>query len=413
MTAIGLAATTRTPPAALDPALPELAEALDTMAVAARFEHRWPVPGPPPSLRACSLQHARWHPGVGCVATYELDISTAVGEPATTIGAVIVDATGVRHRLFTQDEDLPGLKVATDAVSMAGWFSARLHRQVDTCKVTPVRYRSGTRCVIRYDAGGRDNIFYGKVVAPQRFPALSTALSELAEGLVPAIVGFAAEAHLVVQADAGQPSLAGRSLEPGAAGLLDDLRACGELLHRLHSSAGPGGSVRSMAGDADALDGYLGAAAAVAPSSAAAIEQGIDQLRTYAQQTRPTVPSHGAFRLDQVHVAPDPVLIDLDSYCWAEPERDIGNLFAYLRWRVIRGAASSRSVAEARRAFLSGYASPTRTPLDPDRLRAFEAASLLKIAGRRYRSLAVDEWPRVPTLIEAAREQLRAGAGRR
>jgi hypothetical protein len=49
-------------------------------------------------------------------------------------------------------------------------------------------------------------------------------------------------------------------------------------------------------------------------------------------------------------------------------------------------------------------------PLDIVRLQAFEAASLLKIAGRCYRRLAVEEWDLVPELVDAARDRLGTGA---
>jgi hypothetical protein len=49
-------------------------------------------------------------------------------------------------------------------------------------------------------------------------------------------------------------------------------------------------------------------------------------------------------------------------------------------------------------------------PLDLIRLQAFEAASLLKIAGRCYRKLAVEEWDLVPELVDAARDCLGMGA---
>jgi len=47
--------------------------------------------------------------------------------------------------------------------------------------------------------------------------------------------------------------------------------------------------------------------------------------------------------------------------------------------------------------------------LDPTRVAAFQAASLLKIGGRRYRNLDVREWAQVPALMEAALELLEEG----
>jgi aminoglycoside phosphotransferase (APT) family kinase protein len=119
------------------------------------------------------------------------------------------------------------------------------------------------------------------------------------------------------------------------------------------------------------------------------------------------VASHGAFRTDQFMLRGDTlVMIDLDGYCWAEPARDIGNLFAYLEWRSVRQPRLAPFVGRARRSFLEGYASVREVP-DEYRIALFEAASMLKIAGRRYRSLSFREWPLVPRLVEAARARLR------
>jgi hypothetical protein len=63
-------------------------------------------------------------------------------------------------------------------------------------------------------------------------------------------------------------------------------------------------------------------------------------------------------------------------------------------------------LAQVRQRFLAGYASASYVPLDEGRLRAFQSASLLKIAGRRYPRLKVEQWERVPYLIDAAFDML-------
>ena len=105
-------------------------------------------------------------------------------------------------------------------------------------------------------------------------------------------------------------------------------------------------------------------------------------------------------------------MIDLDSYCWAEPARDVGNLLAYLRWSEIRRPHTRVALAQVRAAFLSGYEGEAVAPLDGDRVRAFEAAALLKIAGRRYRKLPWEDWDRAPRLIDDALAGLGAAVGR-
>ena len=94
-------------------------------------------------------------------------------------------------------------------------------------------------------------------------------------------------------------------------------------------------------------------------------------------------------------------MIDLDGFCWADPARDLGNFLAYLVWKAIRNPQQAAFIEAAQRLFLDGYRA--RRPL-PDQpwLAIYQAASLLKIAGRRFRSLTVKEWPLVPRLLDAA-----------
>jgi aminoglycoside phosphotransferase (APT) family kinase protein len=94
-------------------------------------------------------------------------------------------------------------------------------------------------------------------------------------------------------------------------------------------------------------------------------------------------------------------MIDLDSYCWANPARDLGNFLAYLCWKAIRQPEHAQFVERAGRAFLEGYLS-VQKDIDERWLSVYQAASLLKIAGRRFRSLTFLEWPLVIHLIQAA-----------
>src|SRR5207249_1706931 len=119
------------------------------------------------------------------------------------------------------------------------------------------------------------------------------------------------------------------------------------------------------------------------------------------------VPSHGSFRGDHVILDGDrATLIDLDGYCWADPARDAGNLLAYMGWKALRESRRDLDLdlGEGRNMFLAGYAA-RGLALEPERLRIFEVASMLKIAARRFRRLAVPEWPVVNALVDAAVER--------
>src|SRR5438128_683434 len=136
-------------PRDLDPALPDLDRALDPSHVARRFERRWPGPDRP-SVVACIAQQRRWAPGVGCVATYQLALAGGSGHGESTIGVVTVDPEGVRHRLFSDDEELGGIAAAKSEEAVGGWLAERLRLPVGSWSVTPVRYWPGARCVFRY-----------------------------------------------------------------------------------------------------------------------------------------------------------------------------------------------------------------------------------------------------------------------
>jgi hypothetical protein len=176
----------------------------------------------------------------------------------------------------------------------------------------------------------------------------------------------------------------------------------GERLAGLHSREGPKGPSRTLRDDIDELRGYTAAVGAADPELAHGYEAQLGRLFTEQGDGADLVPSHGAFRTDQFMVqGSELVMIDLDGFCWAEPARDVGNLFAYLGWRALRQPHQTAFVRPAREHFLRGYASVRRPP-DESRLALFEAASRLKIAGRRYRSLSHPEWPLVPALVESA-----------
>jgi hypothetical protein len=395
----------------LDEALPGLASALDPSVVVRRLSQRQLGPGPTTSISACALQHIRWSPGVECSATYKLTLESPSAESGSTIGVVNVTPHGVHDRLWHEDVNLPGLVAATDPLVMARWLSECLGRPVDSCSVTLVRYRANNRCVLRYELqNGSDAVLYGKVIAGDGVAVLASTISGLGDTLVAPVVGIAPEWQLVVQADAGQRSL--RSVAGGTPSHqeLAQLRASGQLLSALHARSGPPGMHRSLAEDADELVQHLPACKRVSPATAELLAAGIERVQALAPPAGPAGPSHGAFRLDQVHLTDaGPLLIDLDSYCWADPARDVANLFGYLRWRGIRQPDATEALARIREAFLDGYGAEAAAALDEERLRAFEAASLLKIAGRRYRRLAVKEWDMVPKLIETALDRIGGG----
>jgi hypothetical protein len=402
-------------PYAFDSQLPDLALAFDRDGVARLFEQRWPGPGHPPRVSNVKPQDTKYQPGRRCVTTYQLLAERAGSPPQPTIGVVEVTPQGLGLRLYDDDPRLPWLAAAADTAAMRERFAALLaDLAVDSCAITPVRYRAGVRCVFRYDvttaAGPR--VFFGKLLAEGGDQLLATVgalhAASAADRRLPRIpqpLAYWPDIHMLVQPEvAGGAELNDLAFDPAQDASTRErwLWAAGARLAGLHAAqvAGP---PRTLADDLDELREYIApiaqADAALARRYTAAVERIAEQS---GGDTAPAVATHGAFRTDQYLIENDElVMIDLDGFCWGEPERDLGNFLAYLHWKAIRKPADAPLIERAGEVFMEGYRSSAPAPR-PRRLAIYEADSLLKIAGRRYRSLTIKEWRLVPRLVEAA-----------
>jgi hypothetical protein len=401
-------------PYTFDSQLPDLAQAFDRDAVARLFEQRWPGPGAPPRISRVKPQDTKYQPGRRCVTTYELLAERADHAPQRTIGVVDVTPEGIALRLYDDDPRLPWLAAAVDPAAMRDRFAALLPgTAVEACAPAPVRYRAGVRCVFRYDvataAGPR--VFFGKLLAEGGDQLLATVgalhAASAADDRLPRIprpLAYWPDIRMLVQPEvAGGAELNDLAFDPAQdSGLRERwLRAAGARLAGLHSAQVAGPS-RTLADDLNELREYVAPMAQADPALARRYAAAVERIAASAgADASAPVATHGAFRTDQYLIEGDKlVMIDLDGFCWAESERDLGNFLAYLRWKAIRKPADATFIERAGQVFMEGYAAAASAR----RLAIYEADSLLKIAGRRYRSLTVKEWHLVPRLVEAAEE---------
>jgi hypothetical protein len=404
-----------------DPALGDLSVVTDPAAAAAVLAEAFD------GSTVCSPRRrdTKYRPLERCEATYDLHLVAPGGARRRTIGVVTVTAAGVVARRFDDDPGLPSLAEALDPERMA----ARLAGPVPGltgCEPSPVRYKPGARCVLRYrlatTAGPRE--LYGKLLAGGVDTQLATVAALRAaagrEGM-PAVLPVTAawpDLGLLAQPAVERGAeLHERAFDPAVAEAerLRLLRAAGRGLAALHGAGLPGVPLVDQADDMAELRGYLGPVGQVDPALGERYEGVLDLVEAAggAGAAQPVAAGHGAMRTDQFLIDGDGgglVLIDLDGVCLAEPARDLGNLLAYLDWKAIRRPRDAAWVERAGAAFLAGYATGRSAP--PDRVAAYRAASLLKIAGRRYRSLTVPEWPLVPALLDAAAALVAPGAPR-
>lgn len=404
-----------------DPELPTLADAFDREALSIGFSRIWrTAEDASVRIQVGGRTDTRYSPGSGCVATYALSSEAEGREPRASIGVVEIEPSGTTYRRYIDDPALPGLAIAADGDPMRERLTAVLDvhpLEVVDCDVHPVRYKSGTSCVLRYVLRTHEGAFsvFGKVFAGDvgRHAAL---LSELAQAVANERDAPRVLTPLAVLPDLGmmlQPTLAGADLTGAALGRLvpapvrtSRMRAAGRALAAFQTAVNVPGTVRTWEEDVDELVTYRPLFAHLTPGLVGRMD---DLVRRMQEETlslpRPAImASHGAFRTDQVVVEPDGDLafVDLDGFCWADPARDLANALAYVEWRGIRDPGDAVLVETAMRALVDGYAARAAAP-DDRRLRVYRGAALLKIAGRRLRRLAFDEWQAVPALVDRAR----------
>ena len=418
-----------------DEQLPDLPMAFDLQAVAQLFEQqllRQPsIFGPQGNVQVFRLQDAKYQPARRCVTTYEIQVEKAGEAPLRTIGVLEIKPEGLITRYYPNDPRLPWLAPATEADGMRDRFAKALGNgqaaQVEDLEIHPIRYKPGLHCVFRYDVHTPDGLqsFYAKLFSSDSDQLIKTITALYQASLtVPGMprvlppVAYWPELQMIVQ-----PAVTGGieftrhvydtnlDLEAREAWM----RRGGACLAALHECGVPG-EVRTLVDDLNDLHEYTAAMEKVKPKLAADFEAAIQAIKNKMEGlTEPDpVPSHGAMRTDQFLIQNgELVLIDLDGFCWANPARDIGNFLAYLCWKAIRQPEHGAFVETAGRAFLDAYLD-ARPNLDVRWLSLYQAASLLKIAGRRFRSLTFREWPLVIHLIDAAnatlREQVEIGA---
>jgi aminoglycoside phosphotransferase (APT) family kinase protein len=176
----------------------------------------------------------------------------------------------------------------------------------------------------------------------------------------------------------------------------------GQLLGRVHATPCEIGPRWSAEDELSALELLLPATCHADPAMGRSLAALVDRLADVLPPDADPVFSHGAFRTGQVVLDGGVLsLLDLDTVSVSDPARDAGNTLAYLSWAEVRGALPPGVAAALQEAFLAGYADG-RAPLGGQAVAWWTAAAMVKIAGRRFRSLATPEWHSVPELLGRA-----------
>jgi aminoglycoside phosphotransferase (APT) family kinase protein len=405
-----------------DDQLPDLPIAFDFDEVADLFERKLfgiQVPEHQPgNLKIKKLQDLKYRPSHGCVTTYEMIVGKSNSSPERTIGVLEFTPEGVLPRIYTADDRLPWLAAATDVNEMQRRFSELqgYGQPIKLLEIFPVRYKPGLHCVIRYTVqtpSGKE-VFYGKSFSgnAERLMKTIVDLHDASQKntdmpLISSPVAVWPEMEMILQAAVPEGIEFTHFIYDQAyeAEVRENwIVKAGRALGVFHNNSTAPSETKTVYDDLRDLHEYTLIIAKVQPDLATKYEEVIQQIITKVDHFREpkSVASHGAMRTDQYILQGDRLaMIDLDSYCWANPARDLGNFLAYLCWKAIRQPEHAQFIERSGRAFLEGYLS-VHKDIDEKWLSVYQAASLLKIAGRRFRSLTFLEWPLVIHLIQAA-----------
>jgi len=405
-----------------DDQLPDLPIAFDFDEVADLFQRKLFKLNPPLDganyLSVNKLQDLKYRPAHRCVTTYEMMVGKDDNSQERTIGVLEFTPEGVMPRIYTADDRLPWLTMATDMDNMQRRFSELpgTGGPMKLLEIFPVRYKPGLHCVIRYTVqtpSGKEK-FYGKSFSgnASRLMQTITALHQSSQEnpempLISSPVAVWPEMEMILQSavpDGIEFTNFAYDPEYDESVRENWMMKAGRALGVFHNNSTAPSETKTVYDDLTDLHEYTIIMSKVKPDLATKYEEVIQQIITKVDHFKEpkAVASHGAMRTDQFILQGDRLtLIDLDSYCWANPARDIGNFLAYLCWKAIRQPEQAQFVERAGRAFLEGYLT-VQDDINEKWLSVYQAVSLLKIAGRRFRSLTYLEWPLVIHLIHAA-----------
>jgi hypothetical protein len=168
-------------------------------------------------------------------------------------------------------------------------------------------------------------------------------------------------------------------------------RAAGDLLRRIHALPATGLDERTPEDTLETARRAARVLQAVDPAAEAQIGRLLDRLESRVPSGLPVVTSHGDFHSGElIHRGGDLAVLDVDEVSRAAPARDLA---MYAAHAASHDGDDPEVVLDE---LLAGYGSR------PEGLRWYLSASLLRRAGRPFRSLEED-WPaHVEALVDAA-----------
>ena len=328
-----------------DPGLPELTRLFDSGWI-------WPVCGQefgwsgrvPQAIHIRQFTHSL---GRRATVSYLVEWDPDEFLPSDHFMARIEGEKPVELFQFPEDPALPGLKEAANPEGAVELLNRHvLAMRTRRARVEVVRYRPGSRAVVRHKISGA--AFFARVLPPDSLPAFldSWDLIGRSNFVAPRIAGYWNEGGVVWMSEIPGKNLRAyirRGIGPDPESLFDGLESlwsegsmnCSRPAYNL-----PGGyrQARRM---------FIHAARENAELSDT-VREASRILDPFVEQWRPTGIAHNDFYDDQLIVTPDGrmALVDFEEVGPGDPLLDVGNFLAHLRWAIHFGSGDRKEAAE-------------------------------------------------------------------
>ncbi|MCG8557574.1 MAG: hypothetical protein MJD61_20145 [Proteobacteria bacterium] len=350
---------------------------------------------------------------------------------------------GVLLQAFPLDEALPTLAPAASAAWLRRALSEQLGveaGEIQRIEATPVSYKPGIRCVVRYDLELRDRTLtlYGKVFRDQRGKRMLAPLRELSRQLraaaapwdTPDALGYLDEAQTLLLAGlAGSTELSALIKQaPHDRAQLGALRA-----HMQTAAAGLAclqqlnvGGLAEVAPHSALrwIESKLNGLQEIEPQLERTVRDLLEQLRRTAERMPPEamVVNHGAFRYTQCVLGAAPggpprkmAVVDLDKLCLSGASADAGEFLSRFDMAVLRDPQLEPVIGHCEQAFVAALSEHSAAHPQADQHSGWQnwyrAFGDIKWALYSFLSLAPG-WTRTsPCLLHNARDRLSSLGG--
>ncbi len=387
-----------------DTELPGFSSLFDGDWVWDQFCTRFGTPDATP--KRVRIQQLSYQPGRRALVSYVVEQSGA--QWLVDDQFAIELRPGKPELLFRYPDDpfLPGLAMAASPIEAHKLLAKHLPISPHRVLVEPVRYRPGTRAVLRHvvswgPSRKTRSTLFARVMPPARLPRLLTAaaLADSSGFSLPPIVGSWPEGGVVWMSEVPGETLRERirsGTPPEPERILDALAPLWETPLKTDE-----GQPLNVLGGYRSTERLLAQVLENEEAALRPFSQVTDALGPFAKAWHPSTLAHNDFYDDQVLITPADhlALVDFEEVGPGDPQFDVANLLAHLHWMVRFGTAS-----EACEAYRAGVRSAAleRFGWDARELDVREAYGIFRLTSNPVRQMRRDWASRVESGLSLA-----------